>query len=115
MVATEQLADIFTKALVKKPLEYLRGKIMVWPEMLSNGTMKDKNLSKIQKSHDRLLNKRSKKSQILVGTHGLSPGVFTPIKRLKMRHIIVHEGVLNHVNLNTNRLRTLINIMLIMT
>ena len=27
---TEQLANIFTKALAKKPLKYLRGKIMGW-------------------------------------------------------------------------------------
>ena len=28
VVTTEQLPDIFTKVLAKKPLEYLRGKIM---------------------------------------------------------------------------------------
>ena len=38
---TEQLADIFTKALAKKPLEYQRGKIMGWPEMLTTGSVKE--------------------------------------------------------------------------
>ena len=41
VVTIEQLADIFTKALAKKPLEYLRGKIMGWPAMLSTGSMKE--------------------------------------------------------------------------
>ena len=33
----EQLADIFTKPLVKIPLEHLRKQIMGWPAMLSHG------------------------------------------------------------------------------
>ena len=35
--AIEQLADIFTKALTRQPLEYLRGKIMGWAGILLHG------------------------------------------------------------------------------
>ena len=38
----EQLADIFTKPLVKMPLEHLRKQIMGWPAMLSHGNVDQK-------------------------------------------------------------------------
>ena len=45
VVAIEQLADIFTKALAEKPLEYLRGKITSWYAMLSHACMNDVTLT----------------------------------------------------------------------
>jgi len=47
---TEQLADIFTKALAKKPLEYLRGKIMGWLVMIFTGSMKETTFQTCRKS-----------------------------------------------------------------
>ena len=47
---TEQLADIFTKALAKKPLEYLRKQIMGWTAILSHRQESDQTFTNMTKT-----------------------------------------------------------------
>ena len=47
---TEQLADIFTKALARQPLEYLRKQIMGWTAILSHGHENEETFYKMTKT-----------------------------------------------------------------
>ena len=47
---TEQLADIFTKALARQPLEYLRKQIIRWTAILSHGHENEETFYKMTKT-----------------------------------------------------------------